>query len=297
MLEDIAILTGADADHEGPRHRARQGRARPPRHGQEDRDRRRQHHDHRGRRRDQGHPGPHRADPPRDRRAPPATTTARSSRSASPSSPAAWPRSTSARPAEAELKEKKARVEDALHATRAAVAEGIVPGGGVSLHPRPQGRRSDQGVQGRLRQARATTTADDVGQCKYDFAAGIDVVYKALAVPLQTIADNAGEKGTVVVAKVAEGNGSALRLQRPDARVRRPAQGRASSPPRRSTAPRCRTPRSVATMLLAADCIITEKPKDKDDHARPRPRPRRRRHGWHGWHGRHGGLGMGGMGF
>ncbi len=66
-------------------------------------------------------------------RRPRATTTARSSRSVSPSSSAASPSSRSARPPRREMKEKKARVEDALHATRAAVEEGIVPGGGVAL--------------------------------------------------------------------------------------------------------------------------------------------------------------------
>jgi chaperonin GroEL len=69
----------------------------------------------------------------REIEAPPATTTARSCRNGWPSWPAAWRRSTSAPAAEAEMKEKKARIEDALHATRAAIEEGIVPGGGVAL--------------------------------------------------------------------------------------------------------------------------------------------------------------------
>ena len=75
---------------------------------------------------------------------PPATTTARSSRSASPSSPAASPSCASARHTETEMKEKKARVEDALHATRAAVEEGIVPGGGVALIRAAHGARQAQ---------------------------------------------------------------------------------------------------------------------------------------------------------
>jgi chaperonin GroEL len=182
---------------------------------------------------------------------------------------------------EAELKEKKARVEDALHATRAAVAEGIVPGGGVSFI------RARKAVAA-IREYKAVygapgkgddKSADDVGHYKYDFAAGIDVVYKALSVPLQTIATNAGEKGTVVAAKVEEGTGAfgfnALTLEYGDllkqgvitpAKVDRSALQNAAS---------------VATVLLAADCIITEKPQDKEDHG-------------HG-HG-HGG-GMSGMGF
>ena len=82
---------------------------------------------------DEGHQGPHRAAQERDRRARPATTTARSSRSASPSSPAASPQIKVGAATEVAMKEKKARVEDALHACRAAVEEGILPGGGVAV--------------------------------------------------------------------------------------------------------------------------------------------------------------------
>jgi chaperonin GroEL len=106
---------------------------------------------------------------------------------------------------EAELKEKKARVEDALHATRAAVAEGIVPGGGVSFV------RARRAVEA-LKEWKAVfgkdlgATPEDVGHTKFDFAAGMELVRRALSVPLQTIAENAGAKGTVVVSKVAEGD-------------------------------------------------------------------------------------------
>ncbi len=164
---------------------------------------------------------------------------------------------------EAELKEKKARVEDALHATRAAVQEGIVPGGGVSF-------------------IRSIKALDKVRKSlKGDEAFGVDIVAEALKVPLRTIADNAGEKGTVVVAKVMESNGSngfnALTLTYGDlikdgvitpAKVDRTALQNAAS---------------VAGLLLTTDCIITEAPKDKDDHAG-------------GGHGHGGPPGMGGMG-
>ena len=90
---------------------------------------------------------------------------------------------------EAELKEKKARVEDALHATRAAVAEGVVPGGGVSF-------------------IRAMPALDKVRKnVRGDEKFGMDLLVEALQVPLRSIADNAGERGTVVVAKVAEMTG------------------------------------------------------------------------------------------
>ncbi|MBZ0173225.1 MAG: chaperonin GroEL, partial [Phycisphaerales bacterium] len=108
---------------------------------------------------------------------------------------------------EAELKEKKARVEDALHATRAALDEGIVPGGGVSFiraREAVANLKAHKAVFGKA----TDVTADDIGHFKYDVAAGINVVFKALTVPLRTIADNAGAKGSVVVSKVAEQTGN-----------------------------------------------------------------------------------------
>ncbi|QQE11349.1 chaperonin GroEL [Planctomycetota bacterium] len=141
---------------------------------------------------------------------------------------------------EAELKEKKARVEDALHATRAAVEEGIVPGGGVSF----------------IRSIAKLNKVETLG----DEAAGVLIVKKALELPLQTISDNAGERGTVVVSKVAEGKGAfgfdALKLEYCDllekgiitpAKVDRTALENAAS---------------VATLLLTCDCIVTEKSSD-----------------------------------
>jgi len=183
---------------------------------------------------------------------------------------------------EAELKEKKARVEDALHATRAAVAEGVVPGGGVSFIRARQAIENIKewkAVYGKTTRSgeHVDVTVEDVGHYKYDFAAGIDVVYKALTVPLHTIAENAGEKGSVVVAKVAEGKGAfgfnALTLEYGDlikSGVLTPAKVDLSA---------LQNAASVATVLLAADCIVTNKPEEKEEHAHS-----------------HGG-GMGGMGF
>ena len=145
---------------------------------------------------------------------------------------------------ETELKEKKSRVEDALHATRAAVAEGVVAGGGVSFV------RSIAAVK----KARASVEGDE--------AFGFDVIAEALAVPLRVIAENAGEKGTVVVSKVAAmtGNNGFNALTRTygdlikdgvitPAKVDRCALQNAAS---------------VAGLLLSADCVITEAPKAKD---------------------------------
>jgi chaperonin GroEL len=85
---------------------------------------------------------------------------------------------------ETEMKEKKARVEDAMHATQAAVEEGIVPGGGVAL----------------LRCVKAV----DALKAEGDVAVGVRIVRRALEEPLRQIAGNAGHEGAVVVAKVRD---------------------------------------------------------------------------------------------
>ncbi|MVW71954.1 chaperonin GroEL [Bordetella sp. 15P40C-2] len=90
---------------------------------------------------------------------------------------------------EVEMKEKKDRVDDALHATRAAVEEGIVPGGGVAL-------------------LRARVSIDSLKGANSDQDAGIRIVQRALEAPLRTIVANAGEEPSVVIAKVLEGKGN-----------------------------------------------------------------------------------------
>ncbi|MEQ1801856.1 MAG: chaperonin GroEL [Gammaproteobacteria bacterium] len=90
---------------------------------------------------------------------------------------------------EIEMKEKKARVEDALHATRAAVEEGVVPGGGVAL-------------------IRAREALKDLKGANDDQTAGINILRRALEEPLRQIVINAGEDGAVVLNKVAEGKGN-----------------------------------------------------------------------------------------
>ena len=89
---------------------------------------------------------------------------------------------------ETEMKEKKARVEDALHATRAAVEEGIVPGGGVAL-------------------IRATTAVGDLG-LKGDEATGADIVRRAIEAPLRQLVANAGGEGALVVEQIKKGKGN-----------------------------------------------------------------------------------------
>ncbi len=89
---------------------------------------------------------------------------------------------------ESEMKEKKARVEDALHATRAAVEEGILPGGGVAL-------------------LRASTKVDP-GQLEHDTEVGYNIIRRACRAPLTQIADNAGVDGSVICEKVSEKKGN-----------------------------------------------------------------------------------------
>ena len=90
---------------------------------------------------------------------------------------------------EVEMKEKKARVDDALHATRAAVAEGVVPGGGVAL-------------------IRALQAIDGLSGDNDDQTVGINLARRAMEAPLRQIVTNAGEEGSVVVDKVKAGEGN-----------------------------------------------------------------------------------------
>ncbi len=90
---------------------------------------------------------------------------------------------------EVEMKEKKDRVDDALHATRAAVQEGIVPGGGVAY----------------IRALEALTDPVAIGAANDDQATGVNIIRQALEAPLRTIAENAGQEGSVIVNKVRDG--------------------------------------------------------------------------------------------
>jgi chaperonin GroEL len=149
---------------------------------------------------------------------------------------------------EAELKEKKARIEDALHATRAAVEEGVVAGGGVAL----------------IRALKALNGGSNL-KLEGDEAAGVKIVRSALTAPLRQIADNAGTPGSVVVRRVMESKDNdgfnALTGEYVDVvkagiitptKVERTALQNAAE---------------VAILLLTTDCIIVEKPKESgDDH-------------------------------
>ena len=164
---------------------------------------------------------------------------------------------------EVEVKEKKDRVDDALNATRAAVEEGIVPGGGVAL----------------LRASNAVTLKG----ANSDQDAGIAIVRKALQAPIRQIVQNAGAEGSIIVGKILENDSLVVRLQRRDRRVwrhdpdghRRSGQGRSLGPAGRGLGRR--SPRHHRSHDLGS----SEEGLG------------RRRHAWrhgrrHGWHGRHG---------
>src|SRR6201991_2389541 len=160
---------------------------------------------------------------------------------------------------EIEMKEKKARVEDALHATRAAVEEGVVPGGGVAL-------------------IRAQKTLTGLQGANEDQAVGIRILARSIEEPLRQIVANAGEDAAVVLAKVKDGKGTfgynaatgdygdmlELGILDPTKVTRLALQNAAS----------------VAGLLLTTEVMIAEAPKDEADHS----------------HGAPGGMGgMGGM--
>ena len=111
---------------------------------------------------------------------------------------------------ETEMKEKKARVEDAMHATKAAVEEGIVPGGGVAL----------------IRAAKALETLKLQG----DQQIGVNIVKRAIEEPMRWIATNAGHEGSIVVQKVREMKAADEGLQRADRHLREPGAGRRHRP-------------------------------------------------------------------
>jgi chaperonin GroEL len=166
---------------------------------------------------------------------------------------------------EVEMKEKKARIEDAMHACRAAVEEGILPGGGVAP-------------------LRVLKSLDDLAKkLQGDMKTGVDIVRRALVAPIKQIAENAGLDGSIVAQKVQESSDknygyNALTAQYGDmikmgvlvpTKVERVALQNAAS---------------IASLLLTTDAIVSEIKEKK-----PGPPP--------GGHGGHGGMGgMGGMG-
>ena len=143
---------------------------------------------------------------------------------------------------ESEMKEKKARVEDALYATRAAVEEGILPGGGVAL-------------------LRASSTCSNPKGLNHDQETGYNIILRACRAPLTQIADNAGADGSVICEKVRELDGN---------KGYNAATGEFEDlvksgiiDPTKVTRTALQNAASVSTLLLTSDALIAEKPKDE----------------------------------
>lgn len=146
---------------------------------------------------------------------------------------------------ETEMKEKKARVEDALHATRAAVEEGIVAGGGVALI-----RAADKALKG-------LKLDDD------DEATGVNIVYRAIEEPLRQIAINGGVEGSIVVMKVKELKGNKGYDAAKDEYVDMISAGIID--PKKVERCALQNAASVAGMLLTTECMICDLPEEKKD--------------------------------
>ena len=138
---------------------------------------------------------------------------------------------------EVEMKEKKDRVDDALHATRAAVEEGIVAGGGVAL-------------------LRAKSSLTSIKADNADEATGIQIVFRAVEAPLRTIVENAGLEGSVVVAKVSEGKGNFGYNAKSDEYVDMLKAGIID--PKKVTRVALENAASVAGMILTTECALVE---------------------------------------
>ena len=142
---------------------------------------------------------------------------------------------------EVEMKEKKDRVEDALNATRAAVEEGIIPGGGVAF-------------------IRAIESLKSLKADNEDEQTGINIVAKAIESPLRCIVENAGVEGSVVAQKVKEGTGDFGYNARTDKYENLFAAGVVD--PTKVTRVALQNAASVAGMFLTTECVIADKPEE-----------------------------------
>ncbi|MBQ8720554.1 MAG: chaperonin GroEL [Paludibacteraceae bacterium] len=149
---------------------------------------------------------------------------------------------------EVEMKEKKDRVDDALSATRAAIEEGIVPGGGVTY-------------------IRAISALEGLkGECD-DEQTGIEIVKRAIEEPLRQIATNAGKEGAVIVQKVREGEGDFGYNARADRFENMFAAGVVD--PAKVTRVALENAASIAGMFLTTECVITDKKEENPAPAMP----------------------------
>ncbi len=145
---------------------------------------------------------------------------------------------------EVEMKEKKDRVDDALRATRAAIEEGIVPGGGVAY-------------------IRALDALEGFKGDNVDETTGIDIIKRAIEEPLRQIVANAGKEGAVVVQKVREGKADFGYNARTDVYENLHAAGVVD--PAKVTRVALENAASIAGMFLTTECVIVEKKEDKPE--------------------------------
>jgi chaperonin GroEL len=151
---------------------------------------------------------------------------------------------------EVEMKEKKDRVDDALHATRAAVEEGIVPGGGVAF-------------------VRAIASLDKVDTRNSDEKTGVQIVRRALEEPLRQIVENCGIEGSVVVNKVLEGKGDFGFNARDEKYENLIAAGVID--PTKVARVALENAASIAGMLLTTECVVADRPEPKSAAAPAMP--------------------------
>ena len=142
---------------------------------------------------------------------------------------------------EVEMKEKKDRVDDALHATRAAVEEGIVPGGGVAL-------------------VRAIGSLEDLSGSNEDEDVGIQIVRKALEAPVRVISENAGVEGSVILQEVLKGKGA----EGYNARTGKFEDLKKAGviDPTKVTRIAIENAGSIAGMVLTTECVVSDKPEE-----------------------------------
>jgi chaperonin GroEL len=149
---------------------------------------------------------------------------------------------------ETEMKERKARVEDALHATRAAVEEGIVPGGGVAL-------------------LRCLVAMDTVKPENEDERIGVEIVKRAVEYPTRVLADNAGVEGSVVVQEVKKRKGN--EGYNVSTGVYEDLVKAGVVDPKKVTRAALQNAASIAGLLLTTECLVTEIPQE--DKSAPAP--------------------------
>ena len=151
---------------------------------------------------------------------------------------------------EIEMKEKKDRVDDALHATRAAVEEGIVPGGGVAY-------------------VRASDVLAKMTGSNEDETTGIAIVRRAVEEPLRTIVENAGFEGSVVVNKIKEGKGD-YGFNAHTEKYENLFKAGVIDPTKVSRVA-LENAASIAGMMLTTECVIADKPKKEEAHSHGAP--------------------------